>query len=70
LAKVLCKRIAKLLKENANVTVTCSIGISLTDRTDISYDELYKNADSALYKAKELGKNQCYLYGQKKEEKK
>lgn len=42
--------------------VSCSIGISLYPENGNNFQQLYKNADLALYKAKRDGKNCCCLY--------
>ncbi|WP_041523965.1 putative bifunctional diguanylate cyclase/phosphodiesterase [Gilvimarinus agarilyticus] len=44
------------------ISITASIGISVyPDDGDVT-DELLKNADIAMYKAKEAGKNNCQFY--------
>lgn len=49
--------------EEEEVEVTCSIGIALSkDCKDSSYETLYKKADSAMYEAKNSGKNQFVIY--------
>lgn len=57
----------KLFKKPFNiagreVTITASIGVSLFPKDGITIDVLLKNADSAMYKAKELGANNFQLY--------
>lgn len=47
--------------ENKNLNVTCSIGISISQHS-ISFEELYKQADSVLYCSKKHGKNQYMIY--------
>lgn len=47
---------------NHTVIVSGSIGISLYLRDGDTADELLRNADAALYKAKELGRNTCQEY--------
>jgi|GEM_PF-776554 len=42
--------------------ITCSIGISLYPRDGRSAEILLKNADSALYRAKDLGRNNYQFY--------
>ncbi|HBC93811.1 MAG TPA: hypothetical protein DCZ10_13185 [Pelotomaculum sp.] len=45
------------LDDNA-ITVTVSLGVAGVDKAgDIELDELLKNADEALYEAKEAGRN-------------
>jgi diguanylate cyclase (GGDEF)-like protein len=43
-------------------TVTASIGIALGNMKSANYDELYKQADIALYSAKNQGRNKVLLY--------
>ena len=45
-----------------SVNVTSSIGISIYPNNGRTFEELYKNADAALYKSKYGGKNQYNLY--------
>ncbi|HIK10735.1 MAG TPA: CHASE2 domain-containing protein [Oscillatoriaceae cyanobacterium M33_DOE_052] len=49
----------------AEISVTASIGISLYPGNGEDADTLIKNADAAMYRAKELGKNQ-YAFSQTK----
>lgn len=44
------------------ITTTVSIGVSVYPDDGIDTDELLKNADIAMYKAKEAGKNNCQFY--------
>lgn len=46
---------------NKDLFVSASIGISLFPKNSQSIDALLKHADTAMYKAKEAGKN-CYAY--------
>jgi diguanylate cyclase (GGDEF)-like protein/PAS domain S-box-containing protein len=48
--------------DNHTLTVTSSIGVSVYPRDGDDADTLLKNADTALYRAKELGKNSYQLY--------
>lgn len=50
------------LVDNYNLFVTTSIGISIYPQDGENSATLMKNADSALYKAKELGKNNFQVY--------
>jgi diguanylate cyclase (GGDEF)-like protein/PAS domain S-box-containing protein len=44
------------------ISITASIGISVYPDDGEASDELLKNADIAMYKAKEAGKNNCQFY--------
>lgn len=41
--------------------ITCSVGISIPQQL-ISFEELYKQADTVLYRSKQQGKNQYMIY--------
>lgn len=45
-----------------NFTVTCSIGIALYPEDGLTFDDLIKNADSAMYHAKEHGRSGFRFY--------
>ncbi len=47
---------------NASVDISASIGIALCPENGIHFDELYKNADTALYNTKANGKNGYTFY--------
>lgn len=50
------------LDEALQERISCSIGYSLYPVHGKTYQELYKRADFALYRAKKQGKNQAVLY--------
>jgi len=50
------------LLEDREVTVTPSIGISLFPEDGRNADELIRNADTAMYQAKEAGRNSFHFY--------
>ncbi len=58
-AEELRKHIATHLIEGLKITI--SIGVSSAD-SQTSFDELFNQADSALYHAKESGRNQTVIY--------
>lgn len=45
-----------------NFRLTCSMGVSTYPVDSLSYDELFMQADKALYLAKEKGKNRYVIY--------
>ena len=45
-----------------SISATVSIGVSIFPDDGADTDELLKNADIAMYKAKEAGKNNCQFY--------
>jgi len=45
-----------------SINVSCSIGIAVYPSDAGNFDELLKNADTAMYKAKEKGKNRYEFY--------
>lgn len=45
-----------------SVNITSSIGVAMYPQNGVTFEELYKNADAALYKSKNGGKNQYNLY--------
>jgi PleD family two-component response regulator len=50
------------MSRSFEATVTTSIGVALGNMKQASYDELYKQADIALYLAKGQGRNKVLLY--------
>lgn len=56
------RRCIKSMKSTFEPTVTASIGVSTGNMKKASYDELYKQADIALYLAKTQGRNKVQLY--------
>lgn len=50
--------------QNINLNVKASIGIALYPEHGTTIDEILKNSDIALQKAKELGRNQIVFYNQ------
>lgn len=54
------KRLGELSKHDRKITA--SIGVSFFREHGRNYEELYRTADIALYKAKEQGRNQYIIY--------
>lgn len=50
-----------ITEEKMHITYSC--GVVISSRTDIRFEELYKNTDVALYEAKNQGKNQYCIKG-------
>lgn len=48
--------------EEIDNTISCSIGITLYPEDGTSFEELFRNADAALHKAKQLGKDRCEFF--------
>ena len=63
-SRILNKELKNVVIENQELRITASIGISLYPDDGKDIEELIKNADTAMYKSKELGKNQYQLYRQ------
>ena len=51
------------IKDVKEISVTISIGVSEFNKQNKEYTDLYKQADSALYKAKESGRNRVVVFG-------
>ena len=54
-----CRKDMNSLYKEQNLSV--SIGVAYIDINTKSYTDLYKSADSAMYKAKRLGKGRYYI---------
>lgn len=64
-ARRILKAIAKpFILEGHEVYVTPSIGIALFPDDGVTVDELLKNADTAMYHAKSIGKNNFQFYSE------
>ncbi len=63
----LMERIMKSIREpiqieNNNLRVGCSIGVATYPNDGLTADELLANADAAMYRAKQSGRNLCQFY--------
>lgn len=50
-----------ILSEGHTIQLTVSIGIAFTERSDLTFEDLYRQADEALYLSKATGKNRVTL---------
>jgi len=57
----ICKNIQLGYKQDKGIEISCSLGISITHMHGKTSEEMYKNADAAMYKAKRNGINQWQL---------
>ena len=62
--KILSRFLEPFQLEGHEVFTTASIGISVFPHHGQDAEALIKNADLAMYRAKQLGKNKCMLYDQ------
>lgn len=58
----ICNDVAKIKFEGTDLKVSCSIGACAVVDNSKSFKEILERADKALYKAKNSGKNNCYIY--------
>lgn len=59
----LCKYVRQMEIGEEKIHPSCSVGIAVSTADSSTFETLYKNADSALYESKRLGKNVAALYG-------
>ena len=60
--RILNEQFKNVIIEGQELRITASIGIAIYPQDGDNADQLIKNADAAMYKSKELGKNQFHLY--------
>ena len=60
--RILNTHLNNIIIEGQELHITASIGIALFPQDGNTPDTLIKNADAAMYKSKDLGKNQFHLY--------
>lgn len=64
-AKAICARLNEVYSDGTSeVNVSASVGVALYPLHGAKYENLYKNADSVLYKSKNGGKNQFTIYNE------
>ena len=59
-AEEVISKIPRIHWNGIEVSPSCSMGLAVASTPNVSYDELYRKADEALYHAKQLGKNRLY----------
>jgi diguanylate cyclase (GGDEF)-like protein len=62
LEKILAAVVRPVMLDGQEVQVSCSIGAAIYPRDGSNRDTLMMNADAAMYRAKEMGKNNCQFY--------
>ncbi|MEF9983074.1 MAG: EAL domain-containing protein [Oscillospiraceae bacterium] len=60
----LCQQINLLEFDDGTLNISCSIGIAETSNEYENFENLYKNANEALYKSKKAGKNMVCVFGE------
>lgn len=60
----LCRILASERADGLPIPITVSVGAAISDKEANTFEELYQNADQALYDAKRQGKNRVAIYGQ------
>ena len=60
--KIIAALSQKFIIENNEVNIGASIGISMYPNNGTTYDALTKNADTAMYKVKETGRNSYHFF--------
>lgn len=59
-AETVIRKIHNIQWNGITVSPSCSMGLAVASAPNVSYDDLYRKADDALYHAKQLGKNRLY----------
>jgi diguanylate cyclase (GGDEF)-like protein len=50
-----------IVNEQDSIRLTASIGVSFTESREVAFEDLYREADEALYRSKSMGKNRVTL---------
>lgn len=58
----LIREVASIRWKGTDIGVSCSVGVSLAGRPGVDFQSLYRDADNALYQAKNRGKSQYSLW--------
>ena len=61
--ETLCQQLNQRIGEN--IIVSCSFGAAICPQDGTTFEELYWKADTAMYVAKEAGRNCTRIYEQK-----
>ena len=61
LAEVICTRIAEPCLKPPGIRYTCSIGVACLAAAEATIQQLARDADTALYHAKHLGRNRVEI---------
>ena len=61
-AQKMLQAVGELSWNGKDIQVRCSVGIAVAEGVGWTYSRLYREADKALYRAKEKGKNQICFY--------
>ncbi|MDL2280457.1 sensor domain-containing diguanylate cyclase [Selenomonadales bacterium OttesenSCG-928-I06] len=65
-AEEVCSLIKRTYKySRGEVSISCSVGVAIYPKHGGEFEQLYRNADIALYKVKEIGKDGFCIYGDK-----
>ncbi|MEG0187007.1 MAG: diguanylate cyclase, partial [Stenotrophomonas sp.] len=62
-AQEICDTLTEIYQQNGKeCKLTASVGIAISGQDGTTYDELYRHSDTALYAAKENGRNRFSFY--------
>ncbi|MEG2177191.1 MAG: diguanylate cyclase, partial [Oscillibacter sp.] len=61
-AQELCQKMSAIQVKGEGAAITCSVGVTIGEGGEDTFETLYKKADKALYNAKCRGKNMLSIY--------